>query len=157
MEIRQLQESDRVWAAALISAHFGSPTVVSRERLHDTAALPGLVAWRDGRPVGLLQFHADANRCEVVVLIAEPQRQGIGTALLKSLQQTTGGSPLWLVTTNDNSAAQAFYIAAGFELVARHEGAVARARMLKPEIPLVATDGQPIEDELEFELRGCRA
>ncbi len=45
-----------------------------------------------------------------------------------------------------------FYQKRGFVLVAVHRDAVAAARALKPEIPLIGEDGIPIRDELELEL-----
>jgi hypothetical protein len=64
-----------------------------------------------------------------------------------------GCSCLWLVTTNDNRAAQQLYESLGWKLVRVYHGAVAAARRLKPEIPALAADGTPIEDELEYECR----
>ena len=67
---------------------------------------------------------------------------------------------LWLITTNDNLAALRFYQRRGFELVAVHRRAVAAARRLKPEIPLVGAHGIPIRDEIELEMAlqaGCGA
>lgn len=155
MEIRPLEPSDRQWANALVGAHFGSTRVVSRDRLHDTSTLPGLIASQDGAPVGLLLFRIDAGGCEVVVLIAERPRQGIGTALLEAVRETarSAGCPrVWLVTTNDNVVAQSFYDALGWSLVSVHRGAVTRARLLKPEIPQQGADGVAIEDEYEYSL-----
>jgi RimJ/RimL family protein N-acetyltransferase len=60
---------------------------------------------------------------------------------------------LWLITTNDNVRAQRFYERCGFELVAVHEGAVDRARVAKPDIPLLGDGGVEIHDELAYELR----
>jgi len=60
---------------------------------------------------------------------------------------------VWLVTTNDNVDALAFYQRRGFRLAALHRAAVTEAReTLKPEIPEVARNGIPIRDELELEL-----
>jgi RimJ/RimL family protein N-acetyltransferase len=59
---------------------------------------------------------------------------------------------VWLITTNDNSDALKFYQKAGFRIVAVHRDAVALARRLKPEIPLVGENGIPIRDEIELEL-----
>ena len=59
---------------------------------------------------------------------------------------------VWLVTTNDNTPAQDFYLSRGWKLGAVHAGAVTAARALKPEIPLLGEDGAAIEDELEYEL-----
>jgi hypothetical protein len=60
---------------------------------------------------------------------------------------------MWLVTTNDNLAAIAFYRARGWRQAAVRRGAVSEARRLKPQIPAFGTNGLPKEDELEFELR----
>jgi hypothetical protein len=61
---------------------------------------------------------------------------------------------VWLITTNDNLRARAWYGRRGFRLVRVDEGAVDRARVLKPAIPPTnATNGLPIRDELELELR----
>ena len=155
MEIRSLQQADREWSNALVVRHFDSPRVVSRGRLHDADELPGLVAVSDGAPVGLLLYRIDSDGLEVVVLIAERLRQGIGTALLDAARETallSDCSRVWLVTTNDNLPAQAFYESLGWELVAVHRGEIARSRLLKPEIPESGVDGIPIADELEFAL-----
>ena len=155
MEIRELRTSDREWSNALLCEHFDSTRVVSLGRLHDAATLPGLVAVEDDIPVGSLHYSLNGDECEVVSLVVEQLRRGIGTALLKSvveLVKSSACSRLWLVTTNDNLAAQAFYRAAGWRCVAVHEGAIARSRLLKPEIPALGIDGIPLEDEIEFDL-----
>ena len=55
------------------------------------------------------------------------------------------------MTTNENSGAQAFYAALGFELVEVREGAVTGGRLIKPTIPLADDDGTPITDEWVYE------
>jgi hypothetical protein len=69
-----------------------------------------------------------------------------------SRSAAAGCRRLWLITTNANHDGLAFYRAVGWSQVAVHRGAVGEARRLKPEIPLHAADGTPIEDEIEFEL-----
>jgi RimJ/RimL family protein N-acetyltransferase len=59
---------------------------------------------------------------------------------------------LWLITTNDNTAALRFYQRRGFTLAAIHCDAVSRSRQIKPEIPLIGNDGIPIRDEIELEM-----
>jgi hypothetical protein len=60
---------------------------------------------------------------------------------------------VWVVTTNDNLGALAFYQRAGFRLCALRSGAVDQARAaLKPEIPLPGQDGLPLRDELELAI-----
>ena len=58
---------------------------------------------------------------------------------------------MWLVTTNDNLRALAFYQRRGFRIIAVHTDAVARSREAKPEIPAVGDNGIPILDEIELE------
>ena len=155
MEIRQLQPTDRAWSDTVVARHFGSSRIVSRRRVHDAAQLPGFVAWTGDVPVGLAEFLIDGLACEVVVLIAERPREGIGAALLDAVRQaavSAGCSRLWLVTTNDNVVAQSFYRALGWRLVTVHRGAVNHSRLLKPEIPLLGANGVAIEDELEYEF-----
>ena len=156
MPVRTLAESDRDWAAALVVQYFGSPVIVTRGICHDARTLPGLVVQDEGMRLGLLQYCIVGVRCEVVVLIALRQRQGLGRQMLRELSSVAraqGCRCLWLVTTNDNRPARRFYAALGWHEVAVHRGTVTAARKLKPEIPEYGTNGVPIVDEIEFELR----
>lgn len=155
LEVRELLDGDRPWAGALVARHLGSPRIVSRGSVHDSRELRGLVAETAGESVGLLQHRLEDRQCEVVVLIAMARRAGVGRQLVGAivdLARARGCRRLWLVTTNDNRGAAAFYRALGWRQVAVHRGAVREARRLKPEIPELAADGTPIEDEIEFEL-----
>jgi len=155
MEARELAIGDHPWAERLVSRHFGSSRIVSRGALHDSRSLPGLIAESDGTPVGLLQYHLAGEQCEVVVLIAVPSRRGVGRFLLRAAEpiaRSHGCRRLWLITTNDNRTALSFYRAIGWRQVAVHRGAMRESRRLKPEIPELAADGTPIEDEIEFGL-----
>jgi ribosomal protein S18 acetylase RimI-like enzyme len=154
MLVRELLEADRPWAAALVARHFGSAAVVSRGVLHDTRALPGLVVVDQGERIGLLQYRRAAEELEIVVLIACRPRRGVGRRLLKAAKDVARVQAcrrLWLITTNDNAPALAFYRAVGWRQCAIHRGAVAAARRLKPHIPLTGHAGVPIEDEIEWE------
>ena len=156
MQVRTLADSDCDWAAALVTQHFGSPVIVTRGICHDTRTLPGLVVQDEGKRLGLLQYCIVGVRCEVVVLIALCQRQGLGRQMLSELSSVAraqGCQCLWLVTTNDNQVVQRFYATLGWREVAVHRGAVREARKLKPAIPEYGRDGVPIVDEIEFELR----
>jgi GNAT superfamily N-acetyltransferase len=155
MQVRTLTDSDRDWAAALVTQYFASPVIVTRGICHDTRSLPGLVVQDEGMRLGLLQYCIVGMRCEVVVLIALRQRQGLGRLMLSelsSVMRIQGCRCLWLVTTNDNRSAQRFYAALGWREVAVHRGAVTAARKLKPEIPEYGQDGTPIVDEIEYEF-----
>lgn len=154
MKTRTIAESDREWVTTVVAQHFGTSEIISRGVRHDTRSLPGSVFERDGEKLGLLCYNVLGARCEVVVLIALRQRQGIGRQLLSemaSVARARGCTCLWLVTTNNNRLAQRFFEALGWNRVAVHRGAVAAARRLKPEIPMHDGDGTPIEDEIEYE------
>jgi hypothetical protein len=155
MVVVSLQPAHRAWAARCVSEHFWSTRVVSRGRLHDTSLLPGLVAVLDDEPAGVLWYRIDGDQCEVVAIVAERPRYGAGTALLDAVHVFACAARcrrLWLVTTNDNLSAQAFYRAQGWRRSTVYPGAVRAARALKPEIPACGENGTPIEDEIEYEL-----
>ena len=151
-----LAADDANFAEEQVAKYFGSNRVVSRGRLYHCDALPGLIAWHDGRRVGLLQYYRHEADFEVVTLVSCEPGMGIGRFLLgeiAALANHEGASRCWLITTNNNRNAIAFYKAVGWHHVATHDGAVDAARRIKPEIPLVDDMGVPIRDELEFELQ----
>ena len=59
---------------------------------------------------------------------------------------------VWLVTTNDNLGAIAFYQHLGMDLRALHRHAVRSSRQVKPTTPLRDGAGVPIGHEPEFEI-----
>jgi len=155
MEIRPVGVEDLPWVRRVLSETFASPRIVSRGVLHVATDLPGFLAEEGGTPIGLLLYHMGARECEVVVLLSLQERTGVATQLLARAEQAARGAGcyrLWLVTTNDNQSAIAFYQARGWRQVAVRRGAVAEARRLKPEIPERGTSGLAKEDEIEFEF-----
>jgi 2-oxo-4-hydroxy-4-carboxy--5-ureidoimidazoline (OHCU) decarboxylase len=137
----------------------GSDKVARLGELIDPLAIEGLVAEADGKPVGLASVHETPEKgLEVVLLLADPSGIGAGTQLMDTARQVASASGhrrLWLVTTNDNLPALHFYLSRGLHIARVHEGAVAKDRALKPEIPEVnATNGLPVCDLVELELTG---
>lgn len=156
VRVRPLAAVDAGWTAAVMRDQWGGAVVVSRGRLHHTDRLPGLVAERGGRAVGLLTYHIDGGECEIVTLNAVEPRIGAGTALVDAATAVARAADcrrLWLITTNDNVDALRFYQRRGFTLVAVHAGAIDAARRVKPAIPRVGDHGIPIRDEIELERR----
>ena len=154
--IRPLTLYDLESAMAQVAEQFGSSRVVSRGVLHEARDLPGLIAVRDGANAGLLQYHLEGDGLEVVILIATERRLGTGRRLLEAVEpiaRDAGCRRMWLITTNNNTDAIAFYQAIGWRQAAVHGGAVDAARRLKPEIPEHDDQGRPIRDEIEFERR----
>lgn len=153
--IRPLSRRDRAWVEALLEEHWGSPAVVTRGRVHRADRLPGFVAEHDGEPAGLVTYRIAEAECEVVTLNSLVEDRGLGTALLEAVRQVALAADcrrLWLITTNDNTAALRFYQRRGLVLAALHRGAIRESRRLKPQIPATGNDGIPIRDELELEL-----
>ena len=156
VSIRTKTEADQDWSVDLLTTHWGSPRVVSRGRVHAADALPGFIAEYNGKRVGLLTYHLKGDSCEIVSLNSLLEERGVASGLLKAVIEVAalaGYRRVWLVTTNDNTAALRFYQKLGFRLVAVHRDAVEKSRELKPEIPFVGMDGIPIRDEVELALR----
>jgi GNAT superfamily N-acetyltransferase len=153
--IREIEPSDRDWVRAFLKEHFGSTRVVSRTVLHQADDLPGFIALYGSVPSALLTYCVIDDELEVVSLHAAISGRGLGSHLLASARQRARDlrcRRLWLITTNDNEPAIAFYTRWGMHLAAVHRGAITESRKLKPEISLFGVGGRPIEDEVEFEL-----
>ena len=143
-------------AEGLFREMAGSTRVARLGEMLEPAGLPGLVAERDGEPIGLLTYIVAGDQFEVLSLHSRVGNAGAGSALLQAaagLAAECGCRRLWLVTTNDNLHALGFYQRRGLRLCALHAGAVDRDRALKPEIPEVNPDNRvPLRDLLELEL-----
>jgi len=153
--IRPLNEDDRAWVAALLKEWWAGPVVVIRSKIHHADRLPGFIAVHTDKPAGLITYNIDGDRCEIITMNSLVEGIGIGSALIDAVKRaaaSSGCQRLWLITTNDNTAALRFYQKYGFTLVAVHRNAIEQDRRLKPEIPLVGNDGIPIRDEIELEL-----
>ncbi len=152
---RPLAAADADWVRDLVVRRWGAEYLITRGRRHDVAGLEGLVAERDGARVGLALFCMEDGACELVTLDSLVAGIGAGSALVAAVAdraRAAGCRRLWLITTNDNLAAQRFYQRRGFRLAALYPDAVTEARRLKPAIPLVGRDGIPLRDEIELEM-----
>jgi 2-oxo-4-hydroxy-4-carboxy--5-ureidoimidazoline (OHCU) decarboxylase/ribosomal protein S18 acetylase RimI-like enzyme len=158
VEVRDFEPEDHAWAERLLGELGGGSRRVARlGELIDPFDLQGLVAVRDGAPVGLATVQESPDRgMEIVTLHAEPRGVGAGTALVEAVRQVAAASGhhrLWLVTTNDNLSAIGFYLHRGFHVVGLLPDAVDADRALKPEIPaLNRGNGLPIRDLVELAL-----
>jgi GNAT superfamily N-acetyltransferase len=153
-DVRRVEDRDRPWIRQTVAAAWGSPRVVSRGRVtEDASILDGFVAEVGGHPAGLAMTHRDDDRLEVVALIASKRFQGVGTALLRAVEDEAArlGCRAWLITMNDNLDAIRFYQRRGWDWVAFHRDAATETRRLKPELPELGDHGIPLRHELEFE------
>jgi len=135
---------------------WGSTRMASRGRLLEIPNLPGFVAEDNGDWLGYAAYEIVVRALEVAGLESLKPGGGVGGALLAACVRVALERDLrrlWLITTNDNTAALRFYQRHGLRIVAVHRDAVSHARRdLKPEIGLIGADSIPIRDEIELEL-----
>jgi ribosomal protein S18 acetylase RimI-like enzyme len=156
IRVRPAGEADRPMIAWLMMELWGSALQYVHQTLYRPAELPGLIAERSSRVVGLLTFHVDGSVLEVVTLNALVRRGGVGTLLMEAAvaeARQRGCQEIRLTTTNDNLDAIRFYQRRGLRLVALRPGAVDRARAEKPEIPRIGDYGIPLRDEVDLARR----
>lgn len=151
---KRLSEVDQ-----LLQKRWGSVMIVSRGKMVDAGLLPRITA-RDsgGKLIGLATFQVDKenNSCEIVSVDALVLGVGIGSELLKKVEteaKKVGCRRMWMITSNDNQDAAAFYIKRGYRLITIHLNALNKSRKLKSQIPLTGKYGIPLCDEWEFEKR----
>jgi ribosomal protein S18 acetylase RimI-like enzyme len=153
--VRPLDPDDLAWKLGTLERAWGSTVIARLGELVDAAPLPGFVAWDADDRVGLLTYEVRADGVEVVTVEALVDGRGIGTALMDAVlaEATARQAPrLWLVTTNDNVRALAFYQRWGMNLVRLVRDGVTRSRLLKPSISTVGNHGIPRRHELELEV-----
>lgn len=153
-DIRDLTAEDKPWVSRVLVQYWGSTVQITRGKSYQADELPGVVAVRDGAEVGLLTYSVDGDEFEIVTHNAMAGHGGIGSCLLDAARNKArelGCKRLWLITTNDNTAALRFYQRRNFDLVALYRNAVAESRKLKQEIPNAGFDGIVIRHELELE------
>jgi GNAT superfamily N-acetyltransferase len=154
--IRPVRKTDKTWIDRTLIDRWGSTNVVTQGVLHAANKLPGFIAEVENKLVGLLTYRLDNISCEVISLDSFIKDQGIGSALLQSVEQAAkekGCNRIWLVTTNDNIHALRFYQRRGYVHAAVYPRAIEISRQLKPQIPLIGNEGIPLRDEIEFEKR----
>ena len=142
--------------AWLMVEFWGSELQVVHQSVYRPAELPGLLAERAGRVVGLLTYQVSEEMLEVVTLNAIERRTGVGTILMEAVAADARQlrcHEIRLTTTNDNLDAIRFYQRRGLRLVALRPSAVDRARLEKPEIPRVGAYGIPLRDEIDLVRR----
>ena len=140
----------------LVAELWGSELVAVHGTVLQPAELPGFIAERSRRVVGLLTYQLAGDALEIVTLNAIERRVGIGTLLIEAAASTARQfrcPEVRLTTTNDNVDALRFYQRRGFRLAELRPGAVDRSRQEKPQIPRVGDYGIPLHDEIDLTLR----
>ena len=154
MRVRPKTQDDEDWIREVLARHWGGSQIAVGNRLVDACELPALIAG-ERRGLATYRIAADGKRAELITLNALTERQGIGTALIEDLTArlaAAGVRELRVRMTNDNLGALRFYQRRGFRLVALRRGAIDKARVLKPAIPLIGHYSIPVRDQLELTL-----
>jgi ribosomal protein S18 acetylase RimI-like enzyme len=150
-----IDDEERKRLARRVRSTWGE-TVVRRGEAVDPADGELIGAYADEEIVGVATYAIRDDECEVVAIEAYQERRGIATVLMDAIRtraQAAGCRRLWLVTTNDNVPAIAFYQRWGMDLCALRRNAITEARAaLKPGIPELGYDDIPMRHELEFEI-----
>ena len=149
MPVRALTDADREWARSWIVEEWDLPVVSPSGVYDDPVAMDGFVAEEAGRPVGLLLHRIDEGRCEIVALVVRDQREGHGQALMEAARAAAGDNGcdrVWLITTDDNAGALAFYKSLGMTETQRHLNFVDTVQRSKP-------DSTGYRDAIELEWR----
>ena len=152
---RPKDDADRPWIEALLRDHWSGEMQVGHGERFYPADHEGFLAFDGSGLIGVITYRVDADDCEVTLLHSLRPGRGVGSMLLHLTAQAardTGCRRIWLITTNDNRDALAWYERRGFRVEAVHEGAMDSSRQMKPSIPLVGHDGTPIRDEIELAM-----
>jgi ribosomal protein S18 acetylase RimI-like enzyme len=155
IHIESTSANDLSWIEEFYQGLWGASVVVSKGVLHHVPSLPGFVAWKMNKRIGLLSYQIISRDLEIVTLDSLDENIGVGSALISKAVETAqlqSCKRIWLITTNDNTPALRFYQKRGFHLVAVHRNALKNSRKLKPEIPQLGLDDIPIRDEIELEF-----
>lgn len=122
-------------AAVLAELHAGAfagqtNELWSEKSLRDLLAMPGalaLLAQQSGEPVGFILLRQAADEAEIITLAVQPEQRRLGVArrlLSVGLDKMAGrgARQCFLEVAEDNAAARALYVAAGFAEVGRRPG-----------------------------------
>jgi GNAT superfamily N-acetyltransferase len=153
--ITEIKTEDKSLVASFISDNWGSPLIVTRGKIYNSADLYGFVYKENDRIIGLITCKIENDDCEIVSLNSKLENKGLGTSLINKVidySKINKCKRVWLITTNDNTNAIRFYQKRGFEWAGFYKNAIMESRKLKPEISEFGIDNIPIKHEIEFEL-----
>jgi len=109
--IRPLNNDDCPWVVGLLEKGWDSTMPVSWGRIRYAGELPGFIAMQEDKPVGLVTYQIGGDECEIVTIDSLSEGIGIVSALLQAVRDVAASvkcQRLWLITTNDNTAALRF-------------------------------------------------
>ena len=156
MELYRIDQKNRKSVDDFIMKHWFTLDMVVRGEKINLGNADGFYATEDNEIVGLITYRVVQNEMEILSLDSLNEKKGIGTSLLDKAIQTAkdvGCLRIMLITTNDNLSALQFYQKRGFDIIKLHHNAVEESRKIKPQIPLIGSNGIPIKHEIELEMK----
>ncbi len=154
MEIRPVEKTDLLWLESQWIETWGSKTLVSKGKKIHLEEQRGYIVSEISVPIGFITYSINGSEMEITSLLAKREQAGVGKMLIDEVKEgarISGVKRIWLVTTNDNTHALAFYQKNGFSICGIRENIMEEYRKLKPEIPLAGYNGIPVRDEIELE------
>ncbi|UII58282.1 GNAT family N-acetyltransferase (plasmid) [Cytobacillus spongiae] len=152
MNIQPLYKIHKDRLKDFFQSQWGSSVMVISSGVYDCTKLEGFAVVRGDHTInGLITYEIKNDECEIISLDSLEEGQGIGTVLMEkviSVSKHKKCNQVKLITTNDNLDALRFFQKRGFVLKKLLVNAVEKARLVKPEIPLIGNDGIPIRDEI---------
>ena len=156
MEPYRIDQKNRKSVDDFIMKHWFTLDMVVHGEKINLGNADGFYASEDNRIVGLITYRIANNEMEIMSLDSLNEKKGIGTSLLDKAIQTAkdvGCLRIMLITTNDNLSALQFYQKRGFDIIKLHHNAVEESRKIKPQIPLIGSNGIPIKHEIELKMK----
>lgn len=156
-KIRAAVPSDKPWIESVVRG-WGDRFVISKGRKSYPQNSPCLIAEdASGSKLGILSYEfRSKNEAEITLLESFEEGKGAARGLVKEavrIIKKSGADRIFAVSTNNNFDAFKFYQYQGFRPVAVFPDSMKAARRLKPSIPKICSNGLPINDEIEYELK----
>ena len=153
-KIEIINEKNRAIVNQFFIDNWFSTDMSIRGKIIDGTKLDGYVILENNIIIGLITYIFMDNTCEIVSLDSKKENIGIGSELLKKVEEKALGEnyhTIRLITTNDNLRALQFYQKRGFCLSKLFPKAMDIVRKQKTTVPKIGENGIPLNDELELE------
>ncbi|MEB6278009.1 GNAT family N-acetyltransferase [Staphylococcus gallinarum] len=151
MQYIETQNFDQIELEKLFKIDNNIDSVVVSSGAYELIELPGIIAYENGKILGLLSYKKFNDYIEIISLHSNIENIGIGSNLLTKIEEIAiniGKKRIKVITTNENLRALYFYQKKGYRITEILPNAVDKARTLKPTIPLVGENGIEIKDEM---------
>ena len=155
MDIRRIDQASREQINAFIVRQWFTMQMVVHGETIDMGNADGYYACEGDEITGLITYRIAGEEMKILSLDSLQEGRGIGTGLLDTVvakARDAGMQRIMLITTNDNLSALRFYQKRGFDMSRLYCNALAQARKIKSEIPLIGMDGIPLKHEIELEM-----